>query len=101
MPLALAYAVVYGISQGIGSIAMGNLFPDYFGRTEFPKIMGYTSPITTFFMSIGAPIAGFIRVAAGSYIPAFKVLLVLLAISFFCIFFAKPPVHPSLKESRA
>ncbi|MBN1569347.1 MAG: MFS transporter [Acidobacteria bacterium] len=98
MTLILAYAVIYGISQGIGSIAMGNLFPDYFGRTEFPKIMGYTMPFNTFISSMGAPITGYIRDVSGSYIPAFKILLVLLAVSFFCILFAKPPKHPSLKS---
>ena len=99
VPLILAYAVIYGISQGIGSIAMGNIFPDYFGRTEFPKIMGYTMPFNTFISSLGAPITGYIRDISGSYIPAFKILLALLAVSFFCILFAKPPKHPSLKAT--
>jgi MFS family permease len=101
VPLILAYAIIYGISQGIGSIAMGNLFPDYFGRTEFPKIMGYTMPFNTLIMSLGAPITGHIRDISGSYIPAFKILLALLIVSFFCILFAKPPKHPSLKASEA
>jgi MFS family permease len=101
LTLILAYAVIYGMSQGIQSVAMGNLFPDYFGRTEFPKIMGYTMPITTFVSSLGAPIVGYIRDVSGSYLPAFKVLLVLLAISFFCIVFAKPPKHPSLQTGES
>jgi MFS family permease len=101
LTLILAYAIIYGMSQGIQSVAMGNLFPDYFGRTEFPKIMGYTMPITTFVSSLGAPITGYIRDVSGSYLPAFKVLLVLLAISFFCIIFAKPPKHPSLKTGES
>jgi MFS family permease len=101
LTLVLAYAVLYGISQGIQSVAMGNLFPDYFGRTEFPKIMGYTMPITTFVSSLGAPVVGYIRDVSGSYLPAFKVLLVLLAISFFCIVFAKPPKHPSLQTGES
>jgi MFS family permease len=97
----LAYAVIFGISSGIQAIAMGNLMPDYFGRTEFPKIMGYTMPFSTFISSIGAPIAGYIRSATGSYIPAFKILFALLIVGFFCILFAKPPKHPSLKTSEA
>ncbi len=97
VPLMLAYSIVYGISAGIGSVAVGNLFPDYFGRTEFPKIMGYTMPFNTFISGLGAPITGFIRDAAGSYVPAFRILFVLLVVAFFCILFAKPPVHPSLK----
>jgi MFS family permease len=101
VPMMLAYSVIFGISSGIQAIAMGNLLPDYFGRTEFPKIMGYTMPFNTFISSLGAPITGYIRDTAGSYVPAFKILLALLIVSFFCILFAKPPLHPSLKGSRA
>jgi MFS family permease len=97
VPLMLAYSIFYGISAGIGSVAVGNLYPDYFGRTEFPKIMGYTMPFNTFISAIGAPLTGLIRDLSGSYVPAFRILLVLLVIAFFCILFAKPPVHPSLK----
>jgi MFS family permease len=93
----VVYAIIFGISMGIQFIAIGNLYPDYFGVSEFPKIMGYTMPFNTFISALGAPIAGYIRDKTGSYVPAFRVLLVLLAISFFCILFAKPPVHPSLK----
>jgi MFS family permease len=96
-PMMIAYAITFGISSGIQFIAIGNLYPDYFGVSEFPKIMGYTMPFNTFISALGAPIAGYIRDKTGSYVPAFRVLLVLLAISFFCILFAKPPVHPSLK----
>jgi MFS family permease len=95
--MMVVYAVVFGISMGIQFIAIGNLYPDYFGVSEFPKIMGYTMPFNTFVSALGAPVAGYIRDKTGSYVPAFRVLLVLLAISFFCILFAKPPVHPSLK----
>ena len=55
VPQMLAYSIIYGISAGIGSVAVGNLFPDYFGRSEFPKIMGYTMPFNTFISGLGAP----------------------------------------------
>jgi MFS family permease len=97
VPLMLAYSIVYGVSAGIGSVAVGNLFPDYFGRTEFPKIMGYTMPFNTFISGLGAPFIGYIRDLTGSYVPAFRILFVLLVLAFFCILFAKPPLHPSLK----
>jgi len=97
----LAFCVIYGMGQGIQSVAMQNLMPDYFGRTEFPKIMGFTSPITTFVSSIGAPVAGYIRDSSGSYLLAFKIFLVLLVIAFICIVCAKRPMHFSLEESDA
>lgn len=97
LPLVFTYSAILGIAFGIQSIAMGNLFPDYFGRSEFPKIMGFTSPITLIVSGFGAPITGFIRDATGSYIPAFQLSLGILIVAFFCILFAKPPMHPSLK----
>ncbi len=97
VPMMLAFCVIYGISAGIGSVAVGNLFPDYFGRSEFPKIMGYTMPFNTFFSGFGAPFIGYIRDVKGTYVPGFKALWVLLVLGFFCILFAKPPLHPSLK----
>jgi MFS family permease len=100
LPLVLAFSVTYGMGQGIQTVATANLIPDYYGRSQFPKIMGYTSPVTTFISSVGAPITGYIRDTTGTYIPALQIMLVLLVMSFFCIVFAKRPVHPSLRESR-
>jgi MFS family permease len=97
----ILYSVIFGISSGVQAIAMGNLIPDYFGRTNFPKIMGYTMPFSTFVSSVGAPIAGYFREATGNYMYAFKFLLALLIVAFFCILFAKPPKHPSLKTGEA
>jgi MFS family permease len=101
MGIVILCNVFMGIGFGVQSIALGNLIPDYFGRTEFPKMMGYTMPFTTFFSSIGAPAAGYIRDATGSYIPAFQFALAALLLGFIFIVFAKPPVHPSLKMGLA
>jgi MFS family permease len=96
----IVYCVILGIGFGVQGIAMGNLFPDYFGRSEFPKIMGFTTPVTTIGSSLGAPIAGFIRDTTGSYIPAFQLCMALLLVGFVCIILAKPPMHPSLRRKR-
>ena len=97
MGIVILCNVLMGIGLGIQGIALGNLIPDYFGRTEFPKMMGYTMPFTTFLSAIGSPVAGYIREATGSYIPAFQLAIVVLVLGFIFIIFAKPPVHPSLK----
>jgi MFS family permease len=97
--IALLYNVVLGIGFGIQGIAMANLIPDYYGRTEFPKIMGYTMPFSTFLSAFASPAAGYIRDTTGSYIPAFQLSIALLVLGLIFIIFARPPVHPSLKES--
>jgi MFS family permease len=95
----ILYNIILGIGFGIQAIAIGNLIPDYFGRTEFPKMMGYTMPFTTFISAFGSPVAGYIRDNTGTYIPAFQISLGLMILAFFCITLSKPPVHPSLKQS--
>jgi MFS family permease len=99
-PMMLAYSIIYGMSAGIGSVAIGNLYADYFGRTEFPKIMGYTMPFNTIISGVAPLITGHIRDKHTNYMLVFEILLALLAVSFLCIVFAKPPVHPSLKAIR-
>ncbi len=99
MPVVLTYSIFLGIGFGIQSIAMGNLFPNFFGVSEFPKIMGYTMPVTTIISSFGAPIASAIRQKSGTYIPSFQLSIALLVVALMCILFAKPPVHPSLKKT--
>jgi len=99
MGIVILCNVLMGIGFGIQTIALGNLIPDYFGRTEFPKMMGYTMPFTTFLSAIGAPLAGYIRDSTGSYIPAFQIAIAALVLGLIFIVFAKPPVHPSLKMS--
>ncbi|MBN2419684.1 MAG: MFS transporter [Deltaproteobacteria bacterium] len=101
MGLVILCNVLIGIGIGIQGIALGNLIPDYFGRTEFPKMMGYTMPFTTFLSAIGSPVAGYIRDATGSYIPAFQFAIAALILGFIFIIFAKPPIHPSLEMSHA
>jgi MFS family permease len=97
MGIAIFYNIVLGLGFGVQAIAMGNLIPDYFGRTEFPKIMGYTMPFTTILSAFSAPAAGYIRDITGSYIQAFQLTIVLMVIGFLLVFFARPPVHPTLK----
>jgi len=96
--IVFIYCFLLGIAFGIQAIAMGNLFPDYFGRTEFPKIMGYTMPITTLFSSFGATAAGFILDKTGVYTLAFQLSLGAMIAALICMLFAKPPLHPSLKS---
>jgi MFS family permease len=97
--IAIFYNIVLGIGFGIQAIAMGNLIPDYFGRTEFPKMMGFTMPFTMIIGAFLTPVAGYIREATGSYILAFQLSIAMLVLGFIFLIFARPPVHPSLKTS--
>ena len=97
----LLYAALFGIGFGINVLVLVNMLPKYFGTSEYPKIMGYITPFNTIIGSISVPIAGHIRDIMGSYVPAFQVSVIIMAIAFVCIVFAKPPMHPSLTKEGA
>ena len=98
--VAIFYNIILGMGFGIQLIAMGNLIPDYFGRTEFPKIMGFTMPFSTIIGAFLFPVAGYIYEATGSYTLALQLSIAMLVLGFiFLILTRRPPVHPSLKTS--
>jgi MFS family permease len=95
------YMVVLGLGFGAAMAATMNIFPNYFGISNYPKIMGTARLFWAFVGGAGAPLAGYIRETTGSYLPAFRVALVIVAAGLICLIFAKAPVHPSLKEKSA
>lgn len=94
------YVLFGGIGIGINFVAIMNLIPNFFGTKHFPKIMGFTLLFTTPIGSVGATICGYIRDVTESYILFWKIAAVLMIIGLVCLFFAKPPKHPSLRENR-
>jgi len=93
------YMVVLGLGFGAVMVATMNMFPNYFGMSNYPRIMGVVRLFWAFIGAAGAPLAGYIRDKTGSYIPAFQVVIALIAVELICIIFAKAPVHPSLKRA--
>ena len=95
------YMIVLGLGFGAAMVATMNLFPDYFGATHFPKIMGTVGLVWSFIGSAGAPLAGHIRDVSGSYLIAFQGAIFVTILGLICLIFAKAPVHPSLKEPKS
>ncbi len=93
---AIIYSTLLGIGFGINVLVPVNMIPNYFGVTEYPKIMGFVTPFYNILGSLGSPLAGHIHDTTGSYVNAFQLSAVVMAIGFTCIIFAKPPAHPSL-----
>jgi MFS family permease len=99
--MVFAYVTVVGIGMGATLVAIMNLIPLYFGKTHYPKIVGYTVPFTTIIGSFGAPLAGRIYDTSGSYTWAWQAAILCLIISLIFLLLARPPVHPSLKNNQA
>jgi MFS family permease len=101
MAFVFVYMVVLGLGFGAAMAATMNIFPNYFGISNYPKIMGTARLFWAFVGGAGAPLAGYIRETTGSYLPAFRVAIVIVAAGLICLIFAKAPIHPSLKEESA
>ena len=97
----LVYMIVLGLGFGAAMAATMNIFPNYFGITNYPKIMGTARLFWAFVGGAGAPLAGYFRETTGSYLPPFRVAIVVVAAGLLCLIFARVPVHPSLKEESA
>jgi MFS family permease len=97
--MILIYTILTYIGTGANMLAMMNLLANYYGAKNFPVILGYFAPCWSIPASLGAPFAGYIRDTVGSYVPAWKIFVVLLMIALVCLIFAKPPKHLSLGEN--
>jgi MFS family permease len=98
--MVFAYATLVGIGMGATLVAVMNFIPLYFGKTHYPKIVGYTVPFITVIGSFGAPLAGWIYDTTGSYTRAWQLAILCLLISLIFLLLARPPVHPSLRKEK-
>jgi MFS family permease len=95
LPMVFAYVTIFGIGFGAFIVAITGLFSVYFGLTSYPKIVGFISPFAII-GSAGAPLAGVIYDATGSYSLPFSIAVLALLVGLACIIFARPPRHPTL-----
>lgn len=100
LPFVFVAMVILGVGFGSVMVATFNIFPNYFGLSDYPKIMGYARLFWAIVGGAGAPLAGYIRDTSGSYLPAFQIALAILVAGLVCLVFAKAPVHPSLKKTK-
>ncbi|MBN1566556.1 MAG: MFS transporter [Acidobacteria bacterium] len=101
LPFVFVYMVVLGMGFGAAMAATFNIFPNYFGISSYPKIMGTARLFWAFVGGAGAPLAGYVRDTVGSYLPAFRVAILVVILGLVFLFFAKAPVHPKLKGESA
>ena len=82
------FVVIYGL--GIG--AFGTLLPivtrDIFGASNFSTMFGFVMVLLLAGNAIGAPVAGFMYDATGSYHGIFVIITIINAAAILCIYFA-------------
>jgi MFS family permease len=94
-PLAVAFAVIYGVAIGAWTVTSRLLFANYFGRRHFGSIRGFAAPIMVTANPLGPLLAGYIRDTTGSYDVAFAFFAVVFVVAFFAFLLATPPKKPA------
>jgi len=95
MPTIYIWFVLYGIGMGAGMTTNSLVRARYFGRKAFGSIHGVSMMLMTP-VGVVAPIyAGWVYDTTGSYITAFNLFTVLLAVSALLLPFARPPKPPA------
>lgn len=95
-PLAMfVFAFVFGIGAGGRVPSLVALRGDYFGRTSFATILGFSS-IAISLTTMGGPVlVGYVVDQSGSYTSSLWGMAVVSSLGALCIGFARPPAHKS------
>jgi MFS family permease len=93
------FVVLHGLAWGVRGPLQQALRADYFGATDFGKIMGFSSLIVMTGMVVGPIAAGFIADTTGSFRLGFAVLAFAAATGSLWFWFATPPNPPQRSEA--
>ncbi len=92
--LVWLFVLFHGAAWGVRGPIQSSMRADYFGATDFGKIMGYSSLIVMFGMVVGPILAGVLADATGSFTLGFLILAAAAASGSLWFFFATPPPAP-------
>ena len=88
-----ASGILYGASVGVNMVVMSYIWADYYGRAFLGTIRGIVLPATLIAGGAGAPIAGYIYDAGGSYAPVWWLTIILYLAAIVVIINTRAP-HP-------
>ena len=94
-PMAVLFAVVYGIGTGGWTVLFSLMFADYFGRMHLGAIRGVAMPVMGIINPLGPVMAAFIYDETGSYEIAFGAFAALFGAVVIALVFASPPRRPA------
>ena len=98
LPMAIAFAVLFGLGTGGWTVAQTLIFADYFGRDHLGAIRGFAAAVSGPAGAAGPLLAGWLRDEQGDYVMAFTGFLGAMVIVFFALVFATPPQKPSAQQ---
>jgi MFS family permease len=97
----IVFALAHGTAWGMRGPLMQAIRADYFGRTSFGKIMGFSSMITMFGMMSGPIVAGLMADRFGNYQLGFTVLAIMAGFGSVFFIFGTRPTPPAEKRRAA
>ena len=92
--LAMAFALLFGLAIGAGSIVENLLWADYFGRRHLGQIRGFGAPFRLL-SPTGPFLTGLLYEITGSYTIPFMVFAGIFLLMAFAMYMATPPVKPA------
>jgi sugar phosphate permease len=82
------FVVIYGLGIGAGGTLLPIVTRDIFGARDFSAMFGFVIVLLSAGNSIGAPLAGFMYDATGSYHSVFIIITAIYIAAIVCIYFA-------------
>ncbi|MFN0092834.1 MAG: MFS transporter [Acidimicrobiales bacterium] len=89
-----AFIPLHGLAWGLRGPLMQSMRADYFGASDFGKIMGWSSLIMMLGQIAGPLIAGIAKDQTGSYTPGFVIIAALAGVGFGFFLLSTPPKPP-------
>lgn len=86
-----SYVILLGVGFGASMAQTSATLANYYGRRHLASIMGLAHGTAALLGALSTTMTGVIRDTAGSYVPAFIVMLVLAVIGAACSFLAPIP----------
>jgi MFS family permease len=99
LPMIIGFAVLHGLAWGIRGPLMQAIRADYFGRSSYGMIMGFSSVIIMFGNILGPLIAGVLADQTGSYEAGFTILALLAGLGSIFFILAKKPARPRVEAA--
>jgi MFS family permease len=99
LPMAILFAVPYGIGWGISTPVMNSAQGEYFGRKSLGSIRGWLQMVSLPFSIVAPIMVGFMADRQGTYQWAFTIIAVFMLAGAGFMFMAKHPKLPHMAES--
>ena len=99
--MVIAFAILHGLAWGVRGPLMQAIRADYFGRSSFGVIMGFSTLIIMVGLVAGPLVAGILADATGGYETGFTVLAIFVGLASGFFLFTRRPTLPEQAHASA